>query len=383
MVDVEAKAELLRRRVAALALPEGAMREAEEVVAAAGMRLPGAAEELRKEWLNDMVASTDAAEFRHASRDPGRHFVGWASERAKNRFHVTWRAVDAVARRLGADVASRLILVVWPQEIAWAQRMRLSENPVIATKAAMFLRETEGGPAKTFSRIADIYSEAAVRAGYLDSPAQDLSPSDIRFGASLPDFNPLFLRYAARSYAQIVGSMPRDKLEKLAARAARDERHERAEASSASAVASARRFPMRRMLSTVTVAAGLGLSSNELVLAEEAFLARAAAGRVEIDEGGRRSLQSAFVAAIADPLTRAGLFEEAPLPDFDESQTLWEIANMDRRWLAALPESYSKWSHRFATVMESWQSDIVHGRREAPYDPVCDFGFQLATSGDE
>lgn len=382
MVNVEAKAALLRRRVAALALPDGTMEKAEETVAAAGMRLPGAAEELRKEWLNDMVAGEDAAEFRHATRDPGRHFLAWAAERAKNRFHVTWRSVDAVALRLGADVASRLILVAWPQEIAWAQRLRLSDNPVAATKAAMFLREAEGSPARMFSRIADIYAEAAVRAGYLESPAQDLSPADIRFGAAVPDFNPLFLRYAARAYAQIVGSMARDKLEKLAARAARDERQERAEIAARSAVAAARRFPMRRMLSTLTVAAGLGMTSNELALAEQAFLERVAAGGVEVDSASR-SLQAAFVAAIADPLSREALAAEAPVQDSDEAGTLWEVANMDRRWLARLPESYSKWAHRFAEAMPEWQAQVVHGLREAPYDTVSDFGFYLAQGGTE
>lgn len=381
MVDVEAKAALLRRRVAALALPANAMETAQKVIEAAGMRLPGAAEELRKEWLNDMVAGTDAAEFRHAARDPGKHFVAWIGERAKNRYHVTWRAVDSVARRLGADVASKLILVSWPQEIAWAQRLRLSDNPVIATKAAMFLREAEGSPAKVFGKISDLYAEAVVRLGYSESPAQDLSPFDIRFGTSLPDFNPLFLRYAARNYAQI-GSMPRERLEKLAARAARDERQERLAVASETAVSAARRFPMRRMLSTVTLAAGLGMSANQLYLAEEAFLARLSAGAIEIETGGRAP-QAAFVAAIASPEERMALLAQAATPDLEETEVLWDIANMDRRWLDRLPESYSKWSHRWASAMEGWQAAVVHGEREAPYDPISDFGFYLTECGAE
>lgn len=379
MVEFEAKTALLRKRVAALSFPDEVMDEASSAVLAAGMRLPDAARTLRKEWLNDMVASTDSAEFRHASRDPGAHFLAWIKERSKNRYHVTWRSVDAVAMRLGADIASRLAMVVWPQEIAWAQRLRLSDNPVIATKAAMFLREAEGNPAKLFGKIADLHSDALVRSGYSDNPAQETSPSEIRFADCLPEFNPLFLRYAARSYGEVLLSMPRERIELLAGRASRDERQERLELAAAASARTTRRFPMRRILSIISAAHSMGISPNDLFLLETRFLALLESGKVEADSG-TRSPQAAFVTMIASPLSRETLLSEAQAPDGEPSEILWGVANLDRRWLGTLPESYGKWSQKWYRHLENWQADVVDERRAAPFDPVSDFGFFLVES---
>lgn len=376
MVGIDAKADLLRKRVAALALTPETLGEAAEVLSAAGVTLPGAAGELRKEWLNDVVASTEPAEFRAAARDPGGHFLAWLRERAKNRFHVTWRAVDAVAARLGAETASRLALVTWPQEIAWAQRLRLSENPATATKAAMFLREAEGYPAKVFSRIADLHADLAGKAGYWDSPAQESSPDEIRFGEGTVDFNPLFLRYASRSYVENLLGMPRERMEKLAARAARDETRERAAITAGAAVRAARRFPMRRVASTIAAAASMGITPNCLFLLENGFLALVEAGLEHVDPVPRPP-QAAFVAAIANSAARPRLVAAAPEPEASDEEILWEVANLDRRWQASLPESFGRWSKDRASRMLEWQADIVEGRREPPRDPISDFGFHL------
>lgn len=376
MVEFEAKAALLRKRVAALSFPEERLAEAQAIVHAAGMRLPDAVATLRKEWLNDMVATTDSAEFRHASRDPAAHFLAWVRERAKNRFHVSWRAVDAVAARMGPEVASRLALVTWPQEIAWAQRLRLAENPVTATKAAMFLREAEGNPSRMFSKIADIYGDVFAKAGYSDHVAQEISPSEIRFADAVPDFNPLFLRYAARSYAEVLSSMPRDRIEILAARAARDERQDRDEIAALAAANATRRFPMRRVLAIISAAIAMGISPNELFLLENGFLKQVEQGSVEVAEGGRTP-QAAFVTAISNDTKRAELVATSVRPDVEDAEIMWDVVHLDRRWLDAMPESYRKWSHVWVRLMENWQADIVEERREAPFDLISDFGFYL------
>mgnify|MGYP001333921659 CR=1 FL=1 len=376
MVGIEAKAELLRRRVAALSLPEGTLEEAAEVLASAGVTLPGMAEELRREWLNDVVASVHPAEFRAAARDPRGCFLAWLRERAKNRFHVTWRAIDAVALRLGAETASRLALVIWPQEIAWAQRMRLSSNPATATKAAMFLREAEGAPARVFQKLSDLYADLAGKAGYWDSPAQEAAPEEIRFGEEEVDFNPLFLRYASRAYAEALHGMPRERLEMLAARAARDETRERAVITAGAAVRAARKFPMRRVASTIAAAKSMGIAPNALFFLENGFLALVEAG-LEMVDPVARAPHSAFVAAIADPAARPRLLASAPEPEASDEEILWEVANLDRRWLSALPESFSRWDSGRVQRMQAWQADVVEGRREPPRDPVSDFGFYL------
>jgi len=370
MMDTESRARLLRKRVAALQIPPETMAEAEKVVEAAGLKISGAADNLRKEWLNDLVASTDAAAFRHAARDPSSHFLDWLAERARTPYHVSYRAVDSAAQRLGPEVAARVAMVVWPQEIAWAQRLRLSENPVTATKAAMFLREAAGNPARLFGKIADLYGDAVTKSGYSDNPAQDLSPHDIRFSPEVPEFSPLFLLYAARSYSDVLLDMTRDRIEILAQRAARDENEERRRIEAEKAVGSIRRFPMRRIFSVISSSVTMGLSANKLYLAEIGFVGLLESGDIEADNG-----VATFVSMISSAETRQKLFAAAKTPDTTPEEIQWGIAHLERGWIDDLPESFRKRAMNLQPAMEAWQVEVVEERREAPYDPVSDFGF--------
>jgi len=377
LIDTEAQKRLLRKRVEALSFADDVLNEASDIIRDAGMKLADAAVILRKEWLNDLVASTKPSEFKRASANPRAHFLAWVGERAKKPFHVTYRAVDAVERRFGSDLASRFAHIVWPQEIAWAQRLRLSDNPNTATRAAMFLRETEGNPARMFSKIADLYSDAVAKVGYTDNVAHELSPDEIRFNPSVPEFNPLFLKYASRYYSDVLHNMTRDKIEILAARAAKDERQDRSLIMARNVVKTTKRFPMRRLPNVISLAKSLGLTANQLYQLEISFLVRMECGEIELEQG-LNSPHIAFVTALTDDKTRQELLAAAPPIDIEEASVQWEVAHMDgRRWAKDLPASFSKWSDIAQSEVEKWQVAIVEEERETPMDLVSDFAFWL------
>jgi len=378
MTRVEAKARLLRRRASALELVPGTMEEAEKIVVAAGMKLPGAAEALRVEWLNDMVVHHSAGEFGLAARDPSRHFLEWVKVRAGNRYHVTYRSIDAVGRRYGADAASRLI-VIWPQEIAWAQRLRLSGNPFTATKAAMFLREAEGSPGKVFERIADVFSEAFMRADYVDHPAHDLSSADIRFGSPPDDFVPLCLRYASRAYDEKLFGIPREKLDALARIAAKDELEERGMDAARHSAAVARAAPMRRMIPVIGAAISSSMTPNDLALCERAFVASLDRGELKVEPGTGNPYAS-FIAAFADAESRSTLLNSSDAvrnEGEDPDNLAWMVVNLRPSWADTLPATFRESSRNLREAMEEWQLDVAEERREPPIDPISDFGFFL------
>lgn len=376
-VSIEAKTRILRRRVAALEIAPDVVAQAEQIVRGEGMKLPNATESLRVEWLNDLIAG-EASEFGLAARDPGAHFLGWVRVRARNRYHVTYRSVDVVARRLGADAASRFTLVAWPQEIAWAQRMRLDRNPIVATKAALFLRETEGQPGKVFERIADIFAEARLKTDYAVHVVHGMSPSEIRTASSVADFTPLFLRYAARAYADRLLGMSREKFEALAVVAARDEIAERDAEAGRQSAGIARSSPMRRMLPIIVEAMTMRLTANQLFVLENVFVDQIERGEVAV-ETGTGSPHAAFVSAIADTARRnAMLIEGAARVTEDVDSLAWEVVNLKQTWLSSLPDAYRRMTTKLLPAMESWQVEIAEDRREAPFDPVSDFGFFLA-----
>lgn len=384
MVSIEAKTKILKRRVEALQLPDGTVKEVEQILHAEGMKLPGAAESLRLEWLNDMVAHESAAEFGHAARNPRQHFIEWAKVRAKRRYHVTYRSVAVVERRMGSSVATQIAMMVWPQEIAWAQRMRLDRNPLVATKAGLFLREAEGQPGKVFEKIADVYSNACLKPDYADHPAHSMSASEIRLSSSVPEFTPLFLRYAARAYADKLHGMSRETLAKFASVAARDEQEDRDLEAGRQSARIAQLSPMRRMLPVISAARSAGLSSNQLCQLEKVFVTLLERGSVKV-EAGTGSPHASFMSVIGDPVRRNGMLLASPprVAGEDPDSLAWEVVNLKPgSWLATLPVSFTRMANRLPQAMEAWQIEIAEERREPPLDAVSDFGFFLVGEWD-
>lgn len=377
MVDTNRKIEMLRDRVASLAIRPETLLAAEAVVKS--NRLVGKlVEPFRKEWLNDMLTHPNAGEFRLAAVDPDAHFLKWIEARSRLPYHVTRRTVAQVGAKYDTNIATKLSIIVWPQEIAWAQRMRLDPNPFTATKSALFLRETVGNPSKTFTALADMYSDAIMRVGYLDSPVQDMSASEIRFATDLPEFAPLFQRYAARAYADTLKDMTRDQIEKLAKRAAAEENEERRLVAASGIARGATRSPMRRTISTIRTAISFGLDANSTFLLEKAFIRKVEAGEVEVDPG-QRTADAGFLQLIADKEARKAVLDMQPLPSSADYMDTWEIANLNASFLDQLPPSFKPLGCTKAQL-ESWQEAIVIEGRPCPFDAVSDLGFFLLGS---
>lgn len=380
-MEATRKLSLIQKRVAALGFSERVLRDADRIVEKAGMTLPGIVDELWKEWLNDLVATTNSAEYRAAARDPGGNFLDWLKVRATRRFHVTWRSLDKLSRVYGPEVATHFASIIWPQEIAWAQRMRTFDNPHVATRAALFLRETEAKPSKTFETLSDIYAQNVRTLTEIDSPASELTPEQIRFSADLPDHTPMFLRYAAKAYKDVLDPMDRERIALLADRARRDEMADIAAGTARRMAVSTRSNPMRQSPSVISAAISLGIGPNELYLAETAFLDRLERGEVQI-EPGLRHPQQAFINLISDRKSRKVLVSSSISPEIDPSVDIWEIARLDKRWLLDLPPGFSVFRNLKARL-EEWKMSIVDGRRNIPYDRISDFGFFISSTGDE
>jgi hypothetical protein len=371
MTDIATKLDLLRKRVQKFDLDPSVMLQATSIVERNGM-IAKMAETLRKEWLNDLIANSNSESYRLALSGPGAHFLKWVDARSRDKYRVSPRAFATATDKIGPTVAAKLRIVVWPQEIAWAQRMRLDENPYSATKAALFLREAEANPSKTFLNLVDVYSEAVKKLGYLDSAVQEMSADEIRFARDLPEFAPLFQRYAARAYADALQNPPREKIVKLAQRAAIDETTERRIIAARQIAQNTERFPMRRSMSLVRTAIHHKLTPNQMFLLENAFLVEVEAGREEI-EPGMRTADTAFMMAIGDAERRQALLDMAIAPASSDKDGL-DILNFTKDFFTLLPASFKPLAPNTATLLK-WQTEIVEGRREFPYDVVSDFGF--------
>ena len=373
-VTVATKLKLLRERVSSLSVSDDTLEKARKTIEDAGLS-PKTLESLRLEWLNDMMSIRSKSEFRHAASNPDQHFLTWIEERSKHKYHVSRRTVLSAAKTYGHEIASKLQIVIWPQEVAWAQRMRLDENPFTATKAALFLRETESNPSKVFLEISDILSDAIKTSGYLNSKVKEFSPDEIRFSSEVPEFAPLFQRYAARHYTEKLKNMSREQLEVLASRAADAENMDRRKIASKEIVNLSKKSPMRHSISNIRSAILFKLTPNELFLLENAFNKLLVAGEFEVDPS-MRTADSHFLRIMGDKKRRNNLIAIEELPDPDDLMSTWDIVHLNAGITSTMPKGLKSLKCTIEQF-QGWQEDIVEGKRELPYDIYTDIGFHL------
>lgn len=379
MVDVKRRTKLLEKRVAALGVSNGTVEQASGICHENGMRGSDLGNTLRKEWLNDILAS-GPEEFRQASVDPDANFLAWVKIRSKNRYHVSFRKLAAAQEIYGSQWSVKLHTFIWPQEIALAQRCRLSDNPTLATLSAMFLREAEKDPGGVFADICEIYINKFMESGFDYSPIREMKVPDIRFLPEIPNDLAVFQQYAAAKYEELLEGISREKLEFLAEKAADEEIRDRNLLACRESVVIAREHPLRRMVSVISSADLHKLKPNELYQIEEVFLSELASGKIDIQVGSG-SPYGPFIAYFCDKSKREEVLGELSLDldVLDERQ--WDIANLTYDWLERLPTDYRKWKKHWKLLMEQWQTEIIEGNREIPMDPVSDFGFFLFKSG--
>ena len=376
-VDIDRKIDLLRERVLSLSLSDSIIPQTELMIKKSGLPT-STAESLRKEWLNDMLSHPSSAETRHATSDPSDHFLKWLEERVKHRYHVSRRTVSAIANNYSPEIASKLSIIIWPQEIAWAQRMRLDKNPFTATKAALFLRDIESNPSKVFISIAGIYSDAVMTNGYLDNEVQDFTADEIRFAVNIPEFAPLFQRYAARAYSDALKAMSRDQLKKYASRAADDENNDRRRIASENISRRNTRFPMRYSISIIRSAIAFKLDANKLFLLEKAFNRLLENGEVDV-EPGMVTADAGFLKLLANKDRRTSILDMEELPPAADCRTAWDIIHLNAGFSIKMPGglvSLKVSKDQFS----QWQEDVVEGKRPLPYDEYSDIGFFLLGS---
>lgn len=372
-------ADIIRARAAALSVSPQIVAQVGETAREAGFPDAAAADRLRKEWLNDLVADLSDEHFRPAAKDPDSHFLEWARQRVREPFHVTYRAVDRVSRLYGSEAGLQLVTVTWPREIASAQRLRKDENQRVAVLAALFLRGALQEPGEMFRKLADTWAAATAESPSLASSGDERSPQEIRLSPDPLPWTPLFLRIADKTYGNAVTDMSRSKLEALAERAARDEDRDLAKIAAARSAAHARRSPLSRMPGVISRAAALGMESNVLLDAERDFLARLELGEIPLLPGTALPYRE-FIGFLEAGSLRCA----APATKEDEAARRGRVDLLVRSrakgWIDSLPREFGDFGARRKDRFEQWHLQVAEGVRPAPVDPVVDYGHFLISN---
>lgn len=365
---------ILARAIRALAVPPSAMEEARIAADASGMREPDAAQRLYREWLNDLVAVHGGLQFQAAARDPQGSFLGWLASRLANPWHVSHRAHAAVRARHGDEVAILIGGVRWPQEVAWAQRMRGDDNDRVAFLAEMWLQAARRDPAKLFKGVADLYvAEAALDPSYASNPAHLLSDQEILDGEEdVCHWRPLWLRFSEREFGRLVNATPRARLSVLAQRVREAEWRDRRARGHARQAEALRRWRPATMVAVLEAAIAHGLSSDDLVAAERDFVSEVERGGVDLT-----SVPTPAWRVFARRLGSWAGLSSAP-SDVERAQRIEAIHALPPSWADRMPDDLhvvGATDHR--RLMMWFDAVAVTGARTPPEDPAVDYAMWL------
>lgn len=365
----------LARLVRKLAVSDVSMSEVAEAASASGMREPEAAKRLYREWLNDTVVAEGANGCRVAIRDPDGAFLAWAASRILDPFQVPMRAHDAARADRGDETALLFSEVRWRQEVAWARRMRGSDNDRIAVLAEMWLTAARRDVAKLFRGVVNVYAdEGLAEPGYADSVFHMLAEDEILEGrVEDAHWRPLWLRFAEREFGRIINGMGRGQVVQLAARCRDAEWRERTARHRERQADGLRARRPALMVAVITAALERGLSSDDLVEAETSFIDAVRAGSLDLSDRQRDAGWRIFVERLDAWVGRA-----EPPGDAERLRRIEAIEHLPPTWSNCLPVAFREIGADDQRLLVAWFDAISRFRqRETPSDPAVDFGMWL------
>ncbi len=363
---------LVKVRRQALQLAPFVREEAEARVKAEGV--PGMDEgRLNTEWVNDVLADPDARAYEAASADPAGAYRGFLDQRIREPYHVTFRAMRALAQRVGATRANTFVHLRWWQEIAWAKRMRAFDSARTAVLAHSFLLQAARDPGRAFTELAAAWEVASLDGAYMRSPSHEMTEHAIRYGNALPAHTPVFLGLFATKLGENLDRMGLANLSRAAVHARQHEEAELRAVHARKAANAARRSPLSRIMGVIDVAIETGRSSNALVVDEGRFLVELERGRTPCATAGLPYSEFMDWLRAAPPAEDPG----PPPPGTAVYQELTTLLARPLTWLGALPHDYQQAGASEVAVYQAWVGPVARREVPTPRDLVVDYGFHL------
>jgi len=358
---------LVRNMREELVVLQGTRDDARAKASAAGLD----EESLWNEWFNENIHDADL--YAVSVKDPDAGYLGWLARRIAEPFRLPGLAVGALVERLGADDGMRVALVLWPQEVAWAHRMRRSQDLRIAVLSHLFVANARANPSREVARIAEYYRDAVASPGYAEAIEHTLSPEEIREGYGDEKFRPLFLRYAEGTLGQRVDAMSITELQALATHVAGLEERELRGFAKERVLKSLKGASIVTMTGVIAEAIKRGLDSNDLLWEWDRFVDAIRNDAFQVPPGTGRPYTEFMTWLRTESEPGSG-------PDSEDcSARMVAVLAGARGWVSALPLEYQSMGAGDPEQFIGWSDAVIAKTRRPPRDLVLDYGFYLVS----
>lgn len=365
------RANLLSRLVARLKVrPETALQVAEILADSNSKEMDY--NRLYQEWVNETVVVLSQVGNKDVLQDPDAAFVAWVRNRVKSPFHIGLNVHNAVRTAYGDEVSLAFRNAIWPQEIAWAQRMRGDESERIAVLAETWLKATTRDAARMFRSMIEIYvGQASFDASYIKSPLNLLSVDEILDGdITTAHWRPLWLRSAEKEFGAKINQLPRVTMAKMADRIRLLSTNEKTARRNARFASHLRRFRPSLVPGVMRAAVRNALSSDDLILGESDFIGRVSSGVIPL-ETSRLPGWQIFLTEIKRWAGMSPMLDEA-----GRNARIQAVFMLPPYWHDGVPSEFKDIGGS-QDEMVRWASDIISGLRYPPSDHLVDYGLWL------
>ena len=325
----------------------------------------------QKDWLNDVVSLYGKEIFETIMENPNQDFLRWLTDRIDNPYLPGHRAIRFAGQHYGFQITSLFNNVRWHQEIAWAKRMRVSEDDITACLAETWLKLTKRDPDRMFKGLLEVYTQdGIIDPRYRDSNLHFLSPDEIE-NSSEPPWKPLWLRFSEKEFKNFITATTSARRGQLADKIRSTQLNEKTSKQVLDKIDRYRKHRLVLRISVLSKAIQSGLSSDDLLEAESNFLDGLETGRLDFPKGNL-SVSQMFSASLPK---WAGI---AVAPNETEFfRRLRVVENIEPRWAKNLPFDIQTLGGTKVDLLFKWFDTITSDKptRLAPLDPLLDFSL--------
>ena len=367
---MDGAAEILRATLGKLQIDAETKLEASRLVGD-----PQRVDRFLKEWRSDVISVPGSLVFRDSLADPSGRFLEWLRSRLEDPFHIGHRSLQSSQKRLGEDAGWKFFNITWRQEVAWAQRMRASENDRSSCLAAIWVAAAQKDPSRIFESLltqAEIQLQRDTK--FLSREPYEMMASEIR-RASLKGLSwvPLSLRAAEIEFGHLIAGEPR----RIAAAAQQARKQEMTEVSAE--VRRRRENFLRRTRPALAIACLKAavrheLSPADLELAEEVFIQKVGSGNLDLSPASDGVPE--FIQFLEG---RSGLASPPEAPEDLASMLL----RLPRSWMARIPETWEELGGLRRDMLNRWIQSLTEGYHEYCQDLLLNYGIWLAEKHSE
>jgi hypothetical protein len=332
-------------------------------------------EDLKKEWLNDVLSKgVSSNALSSALEDPDSNFISFAIKFIDSPDEPSERIINKMSKQYGEAFVGHFLMVVWPVQIAWAQRLRNHQDDHMCICADIFVKLlAKKGPSKIFCDLTNWSFKNGIEAISNNPSISEMSKEEI-LSAPLDnmDFIPICISFVKNQSKNTLSRISEKKFTEHAKSIREQYQDDYLTTELSNTVKYLQDFPIIFRHMIVMQVLSLGITSNAYHWLNEKFIQDIKSMRIT---SAPEFIDREFSRFVNDHEKDAKKFSKASKSEVIDLRQ--EVSLLSAKWQKSLPYLTQELGAEKSSNFSKWRDQILDNYREAPRDPSLDFFMWL------